>query len=226
MTSNWTGEMSEHDPEPLIFSAWARNLQRRLLVDEIGEMSLQLTSLKALFIERVYRDVDGASIWCDVIQTSRVEDCVEIARISLDEALLKLTEAYGDRLESWRWGSVHQAVHRHDVWGNIPLLSNIVNIVQDTPGGDNTLLRGQTIGFGDKPFLNIHGAGFRGVYDMADPEASLFIISTGQSGHFLSRHYDDLSQIWRRSEYIPMTLDPILARGGNRGITVLYPKTE
>jgi len=226
LLANWNGEMSEHDPEPLIFAAWTRNLQRRLIVDEIGALSAQLPDLKALFIERVYRDVDGASIWCDVSQTSRKEDCVEIARTSLDEALLNLTEAYGDRIESWRWGSVHQAVHRHEVLGSIPLMSGIANIIQDTPGGDNTLLRGKMIGYGDKPFLNVHGAGFRGVYDMADPEASLFIISTGQSGHFLSRHYDDLSQIWRRSEYIPMTLDPILARGGNRGITVLYPQDQ
>ena len=81
------------------------------------------------------------------------------------------------------------------------------------------------IGRGNNPFMSIHGSGYRGVYDMSDPEASVFIISTGQSGHFLSRHYDDLSQIWRRSEYIPMTLDPVLARGGNRGVTVLTPSS-
>ena len=194
------------------------------MVDEIGALAANLNDLRALFIERVYRDIDGAAIWCDVIQTSREEDCVEIARVSLDEALLKLSEAYGDRVESWRWGSIHRAVHTHEVLGSIPLMSGIVNITQDTPGGDNTLLRGKMKGFGDKPYLNVHGSGYRGVYDMADPEASVFIISTGQSGHFLSRHYDDLSRIWRRSEYIPMTLDPVLARGGNRGITILNPR--
>ena len=226
LLANWNGEMSEHDPEPLIYAAWSRNLQRRLITDEIGALAEQMSGLRALFIERVYRDIDGASDWCDVKQTTRIEDCVEIARNSLDEALQQLTEIYGDRVESWRWGSIHQAKHRHEVLDSIPILSNIVNIVQNTPGGDNTLLRGQMIGHGDNPYLSIHGSGYRGVYDMADPESSLFIISTGQSGHFLSRHYDDLSQIWRRSEYIPMTLDPVLARGGNRGVTVLAPRAE
>ena len=226
LLADWSGEMSEHNPEPLIFAAWARNLQRRLVVDEIGALANQMTDLRPLFIERVYRNIDEASTWCDVVQTRRIETCEEIARTSLDEALLQLVEAYGDRVTNWRWGSVHQAVHRHEVLGSIPLLAGIVNIVQDTPGGDNTLLRGKTIGHGAAPFLSVHGSGYRGVYDMADPEASVFIISTGQSGHFLSRHYDDLSQIWRRSEYIPMTLDPVLARGGNRGITVLTPSAE
>ncbi len=65
--------------------------------------------------------------------------------------------------------------------------------------------------------------GYRGVYDFADPDSSVFVTSTGQSGHFLSRHYDDLGELWRRGEYIPMSLDPDLARAGAVGITRLEP---
>ncbi|MDA0963221.1 MAG: penicillin acylase family protein, partial [Proteobacteria bacterium] len=98
-----------------------------------------------------------------------------------------------------------------------------VNIRQSTSGGDNTLLRGRTSGEDPDPFQNVHGAGYRGVYDFADPDSSVFITSTGQSGHFLSRHYDDLAQLWRRGEYIPMSLDANLARAASVGITVLEP---
>ncbi|MEX0309290.1 MAG: penicillin acylase family protein, partial [Tateyamaria sp.] len=63
----------------------------------------------------------------------------------------------------------------------------------------------------------------RGVYDFADPNSSVFVISTGQSGHFLSRHYDDLAQLWRRGEYIPMSLDEGLARAAAVGVTRLEP---
>jgi penicillin amidase len=85
-------------------------------------------------------------------------------------------------------------------------------------------MRGKTSGRDPEPFLNVHGAGYRGVYDFADPDSSLFISSTGQSGHFLSRHYDDLGDLWRRGEYVPMSLDPELARAANVGITVLLPR--
>ena len=81
-------------------------------------------------------------------------------------------------------------------------------------------------GKGDNPFLNVHGAGYRGVYDFADPDSSVFIISTGQSGHPLSRHYDNLGERWRRGEYIPMTLDPQLARAAAVGVTSLVPAAE
>ena len=69
----------------------------------------------------------------------------------------------------------------------------------------------------------MHGAGYRGVYDFADPDSSVFIISTGQSGHPLSRHYDDMAQLWRRGEYIPMSLDEDLARAASVGVTMLTP---
>ena len=86
-----------------------------------------------------------------------------------------------------------------------------------------TLQRARTAGTGDHPFTNVHAAGYRGVYDFADPDASVFVTATGQSGHPLSRHYDDLGELWRRGEYIPMTLDPDLARAGAVGITYLIP---
>ncbi|MXU65860.1 penicillin acylase family protein [Oceanomicrobium pacificus] len=219
----WNGQMTEHDPEPLIFSAWLRALQRRLVIDSLGRDTSLLTHPDPAFIERVFRDVDGASIWCDIQQTTAAESCQMMAEAALDDALLMLSERYGDRLESWRWGDAHEARHDHTVLGKIPVLSWFTNIRQDTSGGDNTLLRGRSAGTGPDPFANVHAAGFRGVFDFSDPEASVFIISTGQSGHFLSRHYDDLSVLWRRSEYVPMALDPVLARGGALGTTWLDP---
>ena len=223
LLAEWNGEMNEHLPEPLIAEAWFRALQTRLTRDEIGAMADEFTHPEPVFIERVYRNTDGASVWCDVIQSAAVESCSDIARIALDEALLGLVETYGPNVESWRWGDAHQATHDHPVLGEVPILRYFVNIRQSTSGGDSTLLRGRTIGTGTNPYLNVHGGGYRGVYDFADPDSSVFIIATGQSGHPMSRHYDDLSELWRRGEYIPMSLDPELARAGAVGITRLEP---
>ncbi len=224
LLAEWNGEMNEHMPEPLIFAAWMRSLQKRLVQDELGALTQEFTHADPVFLERVFRDLNGAAQWCDVVQSTPVETCTEIARVALDTALLSLSKTYGNRIESWRWGDAHQATHDHETLGDIPLLSWFVNIRQSTSGGDNTLMRGKTSGVGDNPYLNVHGAGYRGVYDFADPNASLFIISTGQSGHFMSRHYDDLAQLWRRGDYIPMSLDPALARAAAVGVSYLLPK--
>ena len=147
-----------------------------------------------------------------------------MARMALDDALLRIGEKYGTALESLRWGDAHQATHDHPTLGKVPGLRHFVNIRQSTSGGDNTLLRGRTRGTGPDPYENVHGAGYRGVYDFADPDSSVFVTATGQSGHFLSRHYDDLAQLWRRGEYIPMSLDLELARAASVGVTWLKPK--
>lgn len=224
LLGNWSGEMNEHMPEPLIYAAWLRSLQARIIQDDIGPLAREMTHVEPLFIERVFRNIEGASVWCDVLQSAPVETCADMARLALDDALIWIEETWGPALESLRWGDAHQATHDHQVLGDVPVLRYFVNIRQSTNGGDNTLQRGLTRGWGDNPFFNVHGAGYRGVYDLADPDSSVFIASTGQSGHFLSRHYDDMAQLWRRGEYIPMSLDENLARAGAVGVTTLNPR--
>ena len=223
MLADWNGEMDEHMPEPLIYAAWMRALQDRLIRDELGPIARRFTHVEPVFIERVFRDIDGASRWCDVIQSAPVESCTDIARLSLDDALIWIGENYGKNLEALRWGDAHIATQDHNALGSVPVLKYFVNIHQSTSGGDNTLMRGLTSGSGPMPFLNVHAAAYRGVYDLGDPDSSLFVISTGQSGHFLSRYYDNMSDLWRRGEYIPMSLDPELARAAAVGITHLVP---
>lgn len=224
MLADWNGEMNEHLPEPLIYRAWMRALQERLIRDELGPLADRFTALQAVFIERVFRNTGGAAVWCDVIQSAPVETCTDIARMALDDALLQLSETYGPAIESWRWGDAHQAAQDHPVLGKVPVLRYFVNIRQSTSGDDDTLQVGRVLGTGPNPWLNVHGAGYRGVYDFSDPDSSVFVISTGQSGHPLSRHYDDLGELWRRGEYVPMSLDPELARAAAVGISRLVPQ--
>lgn len=224
LLAEWNGEMNEHMPEPLIYAAWLRALQDRLITDELGPLAAEFRRVDPLFIERVYRDVDGASAWCNVRQSAPRETCSDMARLALDDALVWISERYGPALESLRWGDAHLAAHDHAVLGEVPLLKHFVNIRQSTSGGDNTLQRGLTSGEDPDPFRNVHAAAYRGVYDFADPDSSVFIIATGQSGHFLSRHYEDMAQLWRRGEYIPMSLDADLARAAAVGVTRIRPR--
>jgi hypothetical protein len=43
-------------------------------------------------------------------------------------------------------------------------------------------------------FSDIHGPGYRGVFDLANLDDSRFIIATGESGNPLSPHYGDMAQ--------------------------------
>jgi len=223
LLADWNGEMNQHLPEPLIYAAWLRALQERLIRDELGPLADEYTHVEPLFIERVFRDIDGAGIWCDVVRSSVKETCAEMAKLALDDALVWIGDKYGTNLETLRWGDAHQATQDHPALGKVPVLRYFVNIRQSTSGGDNTLMRGRTSGKDPDPFQNVHGAAYRGVYDFADPDSSVFVISTGQSGHFLSPYFDDQAQLWRRGEYLPMSLDVGLARAASVGVTNLIP---
>ncbi len=63
--------------------------------------------------------------------------------------------------------------------------------------------------------------GFRGIYDLADPEKSRFTITTGQSGHIFSPHYRDFVPLWNDGKSITMTgSEDELKRAGARQLTL------
>lgn len=224
LLADWNGAMSEFDPEPLIFKAWMRALTRRLAEDETGVLFREIAGVRPLLVERVFHGVDGAERWCNVVMTPETETCAGIARRALDDALIELTDRFGADMESWRWGAAHRATHLHMPLGFNRLLGLFVNITHETSGGDHTVNVGRTRGHGADPYANVFAAGFRAVYDFSDLDRSVFVIATGQSGHPLSRHYEDIGRLWRRGDYLPMSLAPEDARAGAVGITRLRPR--
>ncbi|HUF87729.1 MAG TPA: penicillin acylase family protein [Thermohalobaculum sp.] len=223
MLKRWNGAMDRHSPEPLIFYEWMRMLTRRLAADELGSLLAEVEGPRPLFVERVFRNIAGASAWCDVDKTPQAETCAQMAEAAFDDALTSLGRAYGTNLQGWRWGEAHVAVHRHTPLGQIGGLAPLFNIENETSGANYTLLRGQTPGDGPQPFRNVHAAGMRMVVDFADPDGSTMIASTGQSGHPFSRWYDHFADLWARGDTIPMSMSDEDAAAGAVGVMELRP---
>ena len=76
----------------------------------------------------------------------------------------------------------------------------------------------------ERPFAQNHGAGYRAVYDLGEPENSVFVISTGQSGNPLSSYYEDYAEPWRDGEYLPMLTDRAAVEEDALGTLVLNPR--
>ncbi len=224
LLDGWDAAMLADRPEPLIYAAWMRALQWQLAADELGDLIDEFDHPNPTFLQRVLSDTDGAAAWCDDAGTVATESCEDAVRAALDRALDRLAERPGGTLVNMRWGDLHQATHDHPVLGRLPVIGQFVNIRQSTGGSDNTLLRGLTRGTGEEPLRNKHGALYRSVIDMAQPESSVFVISTGQSGHPLSSHYRDLGALWRDGRYVSMGTDTETVRSTAQGVTRLMPK--
>jgi len=202
--SNWNGRMDADASEPLIALSWFKHLHEAILMDDLQDAYKlfdrgRITKVLKILSRGTARD------WCDRRGTDLQESCAIIMTQALDAALSELKSNYGDDWKNWQYGKAHIAYSEHRPFGKVEALSAIFNITVESGGGPYTLHRGQTDFGEDGPYRSRHGAAYRGIYDFSDLDKSVFIQSTGQSGHFLSKHYRDFTDEWSQSRFIPMT---------------------
>ncbi len=199
----WDHLMDRSRPEPLIFYAWIGELNQRLLGDELGDHYAEFARVDMRLIKRVLSE---GTNWCDDVRTTATESCDEQLSAALEAALADLAESFGADLTDWRWGAAHTADFPHPVISRLPVLDKLFGFALETDGGNTTVNRG-AVGFTGNPhirFNNVHGAGYRAVYDLADLDNSRFMIAIGQSGNPLSPHYGDLAERWRDGDYVKL----------------------
>jgi len=199
----WDGRMISEAAAPLIYHAWTGALTEALLADELGPSFEAFRTPRTAILIRILRD---APQWCDDVTTPAAEDCAAQLAASLETALANLARHYGDKVEDWRWGAAHLARFEHPVLRNVPLAEAIFGFAQETPGDGQSVNRGGMSFAGDMAhdFENIHGPGYRAIYDLADTDNSRFMIATGQSGNPLSPWYGNLAARWRDGEYLKL----------------------
>lgn len=183
LLAGWDGTMAMDRPEPLIFNAWIQRF-RNLVLARAGVPARALgpsTKFVAFILS------SAGAHWCG-------GDCDPLLAEALEASVRDLAARFGADPAAWRWGAAHQTVFAHPLLRGIPLLGKLATIRIESAGDTSTL--GQT-GTPWDGFDSVHGAGYRGVYDLADPDRSLFITAPGQSGNLLSRHARDLLTRWR-----------------------------
>ncbi|HYN37798.1 MAG TPA: penicillin acylase family protein, partial [Rhodospirillales bacterium] len=191
----WRGEMRADAPQPLLFAAWLRELVRVLAADELGPAFVEFWDYRPLFVGNV---LAGDTGWCNDVTTPAQEDCAAAVQSALDAALAGLSERFGPDPDRWRWGDAHVLRLRSMLWSRVPVLGDLLGVNLPLDGGNDTPLRAASrLADPETPFAAVHGAGFRGVYDLADLDASRFVIAGGQSGNPLSRHWRDLVDTWK-----------------------------
>ena len=192
----WNMRMERAKAEPLIFTAWLRELNRSLLAEKLGgtfEAYWGLHPDVILSILTAHQD------WCNTgTNGDVVVVCSEQLANSLERALAQLRESYGADMNGWRWGRAHPAEFRNPVLSRVPMLRQLVELSIPADGGADTVNRGDfNVRNSAAPYEDIHGPGLRMVIDMANPAAARFMVVPGQSGNPLSPHYGDLMRPWR-----------------------------
>lgn len=201
---SFKGEMAADAAAPLIYSVWIDEFTRAVIGGRLGQERFEKLYGKRLFrnaVEQILEQDDRA--WCGAA------GCAAASAAALDRALDRLVALQGGNVERWRWGQAHPAISVHRPFSNVRALAPMFEVRQETGGDPFTVNVGQYhLDKADAPFANRHAASLRAIYDLADPERSVFIYQTGQSGNALSGRYRDMSGPWARVDYRPLRMAP------------------
>ena len=199
LLAGWDGAMTMDAPQPLIFHAWIDRfyglvMERNHIPASVAGFAAPLTE----FLPAVF--APGGAHWCG-------GDCTGLLRTALDQTVAALATRFGPDPRAWRWGAAHQVVFAHPLLRAIPVLSRFVTLYIPSPGSATTIDAGGTaLGH----FASVHGPEFRAVYDLADLDASRFMMAPGQSGNLLSPLSRNFLRPWRDGQTI--TIGPTPAR--------------
>jgi len=184
-----------------------RELTRLVYADELGpELFRDLWDQRQVFMMNVLQNREGQSNWCATRGTpAGAVSCAALVTRALELALDDIEKRYGQDRSKWQWGRAHDARSEHRPFARVAALAWLFDVRVPVPGDTYTVnVNRHTIRNEAEPFVSRHAASLRALYDMADPERSVFMHSTGQSGLPTSRLYGNLAERWSRVEFIPM----------------------
>ena len=216
----WDFAAAHDRPEPLILDWWLRRMNAHLLKAGLDALAPAVGGLNAASVIEILRNPGG---FCNGAEAG--SDCMGAVKAAFDDTLRDLAKRHGDDASRWRWGDEHKALVANQVLDRVPGFKAVFGLDFPSDGGFYSVNRGGNVGAADAalPLARNSAAGFRGVYDLADPSRSRFIIATGQSEHPLSRHYADQLPLWRRGEGIRLHVSETELMADNRGVLTFRP---
>jgi len=197
LVATWDGGMQADLPQPLIFNAWLDQFHDDIFAAHgLGRGSAASPAAEFTAFVIGAAETPTGSWWC-------AESCNALLARSLAHAMAGLAERFGPEPTAWRWGSAHHTIFADQALSAVPILGALTTVEVESSGDDSTVGRA---GMAAGSFNAVHGASFRGVFDLADLDRSRFVVAPGQSGNPVSPSARNFVARWRVGETI--TLGP------------------
>ncbi len=190
----WDYQTQEDKAEPLIFGIWFNRLTDVLFSDAFSAEGAALFTGKGYTVDGIVRRVASgkSSAWAD-----KVGGLPTALQLSLAAALDEIEGAQGKDMSKWSWGAFHQVGFVHPL-SSVSFLRPIFNPEgrKPSPGTNTTVCAASWRDDG----LNNHGASWRFVRDLSQPDFAWHIVAPGNSGHPLSPYYHKQIDRWIQGE--------------------------
>lgn len=204
--AEWDYQMHMDSPQAALYGAFWLRLVDNLFNDQLGELPGASGSSQNMWATYLLAQ-DPENVWWDDTRTAGVtETRDDILVKSFREAYELNSQQLGDDRSKWRWGDLHTATFVSNPLGvsGIDLLERIVNRGPVAVSGSTATVNAASWNAASGSFEIGSAVSERVVYDLGDWSRSLSVITTGQSGHPYSPHYDDAIDMWRLVEFKPM----------------------
>lgn len=188
-------------------AAWAvfyktlaeQTFEELVVFDKAGnEISLQPGNSDST--SEIFRTLlkDPNHIMWDDVNTSGKENLTDILERTLSISDKTIVEIF-DSSDSndWKWGKIHTITYPTNLLGEagIPILTGLVNIGPVETSGSNFAINSTDWGFRDDFTIGSYPS-MRMVVDLSNLDNSRTVLPSGQSGHVMSKYYDDQVDNW------------------------------
>lgn len=202
----WDRVATEQSPHAALFGCFWMKLMINLFKEELGDtVKLDGTDREMRAVALLLENARDAW-WDDPSTKDRTETRDDILARSFREGHVAAVEAMGGNRARWEWGKLHKARFVSNPLGasGIGLIEKLVNGGPVPIGGSTECVNSQMWYVHNGNYEARSIPSMRMIIDMADPEKSVCINSTGQSGHPGSPWYENMITAWRNAEYHPM----------------------
>lgn len=222
---DWDFQMSADSPQGALFGMFWFKLGEALYEDELAVLNEQTDYGGSNQWATVQLMKESNNAWWDDVSTADIVETRDaIVREAFKTAHDEIIKRLGEKRDAWTWGALHTATFISNPLGasGIDLIENMVNR-GPVPTGGGAAIVNATSAFNNS--LEVRAApSMRMIVDMSDLANSRIIQTTGQSGHPFSPHYDDMIEMWRTIDYIPMLWTREQVEANTASILILNPQ--
>ena len=212
---------------PAIFHVFYVKMLKNTLQDKLGDKLFNdyakamggSGDVHTVFMIGIIKD--NANIWFDDTRTAVKETRDDLLGRSFSEAVAELSGKFGADPAKWQWGALHQTAFSH-VLGRVPGLDPIFSRGPVPTGGSRYTVNVAAFDY-NNPYGVVAIPSYRQIIDWSNPDKSLAMHSTGQSGLVFSKHYDDMISSWLKVQYHTMLFNKIDVEADKQALLVLSP---
>ncbi len=203
LLKNWDGQYTRQAAAPTLYNKLLFHLLRLTLTDEIGEEDFLKILDWYAFKDGIPKLLqDPSAPWWDNINTADIAETRDMLLCqALNQSIEELNAQLGTEPDSWKWERVHTLTHQH-LLGQQKPLDKFFNVGPFPVEGGNAVPLKMEYALNPQGLYPAKtGPALRILIDFAQPDQSLSINPTGQSGHFMSPHYSDQAEIYVNKQY-------------------------